>query len=202
MARQADKASIHEAKDAVSEVVERQARNALYLLHSVYGRVWTIELPPNLLHELSKTLLPTLLVEDLSVSNLYDEVEDFKKRTIYGFDSLANLTCDSQAALCEATDHPEEYQVISSFEPVKGRIILVGRTERIESIIDCFGCLFVCQTWCGYLDHLLSEVNLSLLSLSSVPQDNPPINPQGGEDHHAHQTGNKISAHDNDSYNK
>jgi putative peptide zinc metalloprotease protein len=168
MARQANRASIHEAKHAVSEVVERQVRNALYLLHSVYGRVWTIELPPNLLHELGETLLPTLLVEDLSVTNLYDEVEDFKKRTIYGFDSLANLTCDSQAGLQEALDHPEEYQIISSFEPAKGRLIFVGRTERIENIIDCFGGLFVCQTWCGYLDNLLSEVNLSLLSLSRV----------------------------------
>lgn len=172
MARQANRASIREAKGAVSEVVERQARNALYLLHSVYGRVWTIELPPNLLHELGETLLPTLLVEDLSVTNLYDEVEDFKKRTIYGFDSLANLACDSQAGLQEALDHPEEYQIISSFEPVKGRLIFVGRTERIENIIDCFGDLFVCQTWCGYLDNLLSEVNLSLLSLSraSMPE--------------------------------
>jgi hypothetical protein len=168
MGKQATRAGIREAEGVVSEVIGKQAKTALYLLHSVYGRVWTVELPPNLLHELGGTLLPTLLVEDISATNLYDEVEDFKKRTIYGFDSLAKLACDNQSCLQEALDRPEKYQIISCFEPIKGRIIFVGRTEQIEKTLDSFGSLFVCQAWCGYLDNLLSEVNLNLLSLSNV----------------------------------
>jgi hypothetical protein len=51
---------------------------------------------------------------------------------------------------------------------VKNRLIFVGRTEQIENNVDRFGSLYACQAWCGYLDNLLSEVNLSLLSLNRV----------------------------------
>jgi len=166
MGNQGARAGLPDAKAVVSQVIDRQAKTALYLLHSVYGRVWTVELPPNLLHEVGETLLPTLLVEDLSITDLYDEVEDFKKRTIYGFDSLAKLASESQQGLQEALFHPEKYHVISSFEPIKSRLIFVGRTEQIENAIASLGGLFVCQAWCGYLDNLLSEVNLSLLALN------------------------------------
>jgi len=171
MGKQAESAGTPEAKLVVSQIIDRQAKNALYVLHSVYGRIWTIELPPNLLHEMGNTLLPTLLVEDLSITDLYDEVEDFKKRTVYGFDSLAKLAIERERDFQEALAHPQKYQVISSFEPIKGRLILVGRTEQMESVLDSLGGLFVCQTWCGYLDNLLSEINLSLLVLnrSSLP---------------------------------
>jgi len=166
MGKQGERGGIPEAKAVVSQVVDRQAKNALYLLHSAYGRVWTVELPPSLLHEVGESLLPTLLVEDLSITDLYDDVEDFKKRTIYGFDTLAKLASESQQGLQEALLHPEKYQVISSFEPIKSRFIFVGRTEQIENALDSLGGLFVCQAWCGYLDNLLSEVNLSLLALN------------------------------------
>ena len=167
MGKQAASAGISDAKAAVSQIIERQARTALYLLHSAYGRVWTVELPPNLLNEIGETLLPGLLVEDLSITDMYDEVEDFKKRTIYGFDSLAKLAIEDKKCLQETVARPEKYQVISCMEPIKSRLIIVGRTEHIESIIDLLGGLFICQTWCGYLDNLLSEVNLSLLALSN-----------------------------------
>jgi len=172
MGRQAANAGIADAEAAVSQVIDRQAKSVLYLLHSVYGRVWTVELPPNLLNEMGKTLLPSFFVEDLSIADMYDEVEDFKKRTIYGFDSLANLAVENERALQEALLSPEQHQVISSFEPVKSRLIFVGRTEQIENIIDSFGGLFVCQAWCGYFDNLLSEVNLSLFALSRSPLPN------------------------------
>jgi putative peptide zinc metalloprotease protein len=171
MGKQSAKAGVPEAEAVVSQVIGRQAKTALYLLRSVYGRVWTVELPPNLLHEIGETLLPTFFVEDLSITDLYDEVEDFKKHTIYGLDSLAKLAGENQRDLQQALLHPEKYQVISSFEPIKSRLIFVGRTEQIESIIESLGGLFVCQGWCGYLDNLLSEVNLGLfaLSRSSLP---------------------------------
>jgi hypothetical protein len=168
MAGQASKAGMPEAKGAVSEIISRQARNALYLLHSTYGRVWTVELSPYLLNEFGQTLNPSLLVEDISVTNLYDDVEDFKKRNIYGFDTLAQLACDNQKCLQDTICSPEKYQIICSFEPIKSRLVFLGRTEAIRNIMDSLGTLFVSQVWCGYLDNLLSEVNLSLLSLSQV----------------------------------
>jgi len=169
MAKQAVSAGTPEAKAVVSDVIEKQTKTELYLLNSVYAKVWTVELPPTLLHEVAETLLPTLLAEDLSVTDLYDEVEDFKKQTIYGFDSLAKLAGESQRGLQEALRHPEKYHVISFFEPIKSRLIFVGRTEQIEKVIDSLGDLFVCQVWCSYLDNLLSEVNLSLFAISRFP---------------------------------
>lgn len=171
MGKQGAKSGIPEAQSVVSQAFSKQGKNALCLLHSVYAKVWTVELPPNLLHEVGQSLLPTFLVEDLSITDLYDDVEDFKKRTVYGFDSLAKLSIENEKELQEALANPEKYHVISSFEPIKGRIIFVGRTEQIEKTIDSLGDLFVCQTWCGYLDNLLSETNLSFLALnrSSLP---------------------------------
>jgi putative peptide zinc metalloprotease protein len=168
MAEQASRAGMPETKGAVSEIISRQTKNALYLLHSVYGRVWNVELSPNLLNEFGKTLNPSLLVEDISVTNLYDDVEEFKKRTIYGFDTLAQLACDNQKCLQDSICSPEKYQIICSFEPIKSRLVFLGRTEAIGKIMDSFGTLFVSQVWCGYLDNLLSEINLSLLSLNQV----------------------------------
>jgi hypothetical protein len=169
MGKQAGRAGISEAKSVCSQIIDRQTRTALYLLHSVYGKVWTVELPPNLLRKIGENLLPTLLVEDLSVTDLYDEAEDFKKRNIYGLDSLAKLAEENQRDLQEALLYPEKYQVISSFEPIRSRLIFVGRTEEIEGMLDSLGSLFVCHVWSGYMDDLLSEVNLSLFALSKCP---------------------------------
>jgi hypothetical protein len=127
-------------------------------------------LPPAQQSEVKK-ILSSLSVEDLAVTDLYDEVEDFKKRTIYGFDSLAKLFTGSQEDLLKTFERPEEHQAMAFFQPVKGRIIIVGRTEQIEKKLDCFGCIFVDQVWCGYMDSLLSETNqvLSALSQTLVP---------------------------------
>jgi cation transport ATPase len=38
----------------------------------------------------------------------------------------------------------------------------------MDTIIQSFGNLFVCQSWCGYMDNLLSEVNLSLFALNGA----------------------------------
>jgi len=158
-----------EAKSAVAQIMERENRATLYLLNSAFSTVWTIELPPYQQQELKKSLLPTLFAEDLAVTDLYDEVEDFKKNTIYGFDSLSKLSVDSREGLDKALAYPEKYQVVSLFEPIKSRLVFVGRTEQIEKDIVAFGSLFVCQTWCGYLDSLLSETNLTLAALGRVP---------------------------------
>jgi len=170
MGRELTKTGSQEAKGVVKEVLRDQTRDVFYLLNSTSGRVWTVELPPAQQSEVKK-ILSSLSVEDLAVTDLYDEVEDFKKRTIYGFDSLAKLFTGSQEDLLKTFEQPEEHQAMAFFQPVKGRIIIVGRTEQIEKKLDCFGCIFVDQVWCGYMDSLLSETNqvLSALSQTLVP---------------------------------
>lgn len=170
MGRELAKTGSPEAEGVVKQVLRDQTRDTFYLLNSTSGRVWTVELPPAQQSEVKKTL-SSLSVEDLAVTDLYDEVENFKKRTIYGFDSLAKLTAQSQADLLKTFEQPEEHQAVTFFQPVKGRIIVVGRTEQIEKKLDCFGCIFVDQVWCGYMDSLLSETNpmLSALSRTLIP---------------------------------
>jgi len=169
MANEIATSGMPEAENVVNQIMERENRVTLYLLNSAFSTTWTIELPPIQQQELQISLLPTLFAEDLAITDLYDEVEDFKKNIIYGFDSLAKLGVESQEGLDKALAHPEKYQVVSFFEPVKSRLVFVGRTEQIEKDIAAFGSLFVCQDWCGYLDNLLSETNLTLAALGRVP---------------------------------
>lgn len=169
MAEEAARAGTPAAKSAIDQIIERQTKVTLYLLNSVFATVWTIELPPSQQREIQEKLLPTLFIEDLAVTDLYDEVEDFKKRIIYGFDSLAKLAVENQKGLQETLAHPEKYHVVSFLEPVKSRLVFVGRTEEIEEDIGTLGSLFVCQAWCSYLDHLLGETNLALSALSRAP---------------------------------
>lgn len=163
-------AGMMEAKNVVDEIIERQKENAIYLLNSSHGSIWTIELPPYLLEEVEKTLFPSFFVEDFAITDLYGETEDFKKRTVYGFDSLQKIAIQSRSYLRRALRNPGEHQVIYGFEPIKGRLLFVGRTEQIEKDIQMFAPLFVDQVWCGYLDNLLSETNLSLST-----QRHPPV---------------------------
>jgi hypothetical protein len=169
MANEAATMGKPEAKSAIDQIITKKAKDTQYLLNSVFGTVWTIELPPAQQQEMQKTLLPTLFVEDLAITDLYDEVEDFKKCVIYGFDSLAKLASEKRRTQRATLAQPEIYQVVSSFEPIKGRLIFVGRTEQIEKDLYAFGSLFVCQAWSGYLDNLLSETTLTLSALGNVP---------------------------------
>ena len=162
-------AGMPEAKNIVEQIIDKQEKNAIYLLNSTYGSIWTIELPPDLLYEVQEKLLPTFFVEDFAITDLYAETEEFKKRIVYGFDSLSTLSAQNRKCLREATKHPEEHQVVSCFEPIKSRLLFVGRTERIEKDIRRFGSLLIGQAWVGYLDNLLSETNLVLSTLRHPP---------------------------------
>jgi putative peptide zinc metalloprotease protein len=145
---------------------EKQNVNVLYLLSSAFGTVWTIEVQPAQEYEIQKDLVPGLVLEDLTLTDLYGDTENFKKQIVYGFDSLAKLAMETDKGIRESLARPEEYQLVSILEPIKSRIVLVGRTEQIEKNIDAFAPLFVIHTWSGYLDNLLSETCLKLSSLN------------------------------------
>jgi len=168
LATEASHAGMPEAEALIDQLIKQECKTTLYLLNSVMGTVCTIELPPDLLKKYQKTLLPMFFARDLAVTDLYDEVEDFKKHVIYGFDSLSSLSLATRKSVRESLAHPEEYQVSSLFEPIRGLLLFVGRTEEIEGHIGDFGSLFVCQAWYGYVDKILDETNFALSSLGRL----------------------------------
>lgn len=145
---------------------KKQYETMLYLLLSAFGTVWTVEVQPAQVYDMQRELIPSLLMEDMTLTDLYGDVENFKRSTIFGYDSLAKLSADTETGLSKCLARPDRYQLISSFEPVKGRIVLAGRTEQVESKIDIFANLFVAYTLSGYLDNLLSETCLKFSAIN------------------------------------
>jgi len=154
------------ARSIVRICQEKQNLALLYLLRSVFGTVWTIELQPAGGYEVLKKLCPDLLLEDLTLTDLFDDTEDFKKQVIYGFDSLAKLATEMDMGLQECVARPDKYQLISVLEPIKSRIVFLGRTEQIEKSMPTLVSLFVVQTWSGYLDNLLGKTCFALTTLN------------------------------------
>jgi hypothetical protein len=153
------------ARSVVRAYLEKQNETLLYLLFSAFGTIWTLEVEPAEEFAIEKELPSSLLLEDLALTDIYGDVENFKKRTIYGFDSLAKLAANADAGLRECLGKPGEYQVINVFEPIRNRIVFFGRTEQIEENIHALASLFIAQTWSGYLDDLLG---MTCLALSTV----------------------------------
>jgi len=145
---------------------KKQYETLLYLLLSAFGTVWTIEVQPAQVYDMQRELIPSLLMEDMTLTDLYGDIENFKKCTIFGYDSLARLSADIETGLSKCLARPDKYQLISSYEPIKGRIILAGRTEQVETKIDTFAKLFVAYTLTGYLDNLLSETSLKFSAIN------------------------------------
>jgi len=145
-----------------------QNENLLCLLFSAFGTVWTIEVQPAQEYDIEKELLEGMLLEDLTLTDLYNDTENFKKRVVYGFDSLAKLATEIDAGVKEGLARPETYQLVSTFEPIKNRIVLVGRTEETEKRIDAFTPIFIAQTWSGYVDSVLSEACFKLSTLGKA----------------------------------
>jgi putative peptide zinc metalloprotease protein len=154
------------ARSLIKNYKEKQNETLLYLLSAAYGTVWTIELQPALEYDVERDLCPSLLLEDLTSTDLYGDAENFKKRFVYGFDSLAKLAEEMDAGVHECLANPDTYQVVSTLEPIKSRIVFIGRTENIEKSIDTLAPLFLAQTWSGYLDNLLSETCFALSTVN------------------------------------
>jgi hypothetical protein len=159
------------ARAVVRACEEKQNETLLYLFGSVFGTIWTIEVQPSEAYSMEKGIVPSLLLEDLTLTDLYRDTENFKKRIIYGFDSLAQLATEADLGLMECISKPDKYQVISVFEPIRSRIVFLGRAEEIAKNIDALASLFIAQTWSGYLDDTLS---VACFALSSVNRSRLP----------------------------
>jgi hypothetical protein len=151
--------------------IEAQKEKLLYLIQSASGTVWTVEVQPAHVYEIEKDMLQSMLLEDMTLTDLYRDAENFKKHVIYGYDSLTNLGNEFDAGIKECLARPDEYQLVSCLEPVKSRIILIGRTEQFEKNIDVLAPIFFAYTWSGYLDNLLSETchKLTTVNRSRFP---------------------------------
>jgi len=154
---------------AVVKACEEKQKDAiLYLLTSAFGTVWTIEVQPAHEYEIQREIVPAMLLEDLTLTDLHGDCENFKKRNVYGFDSLAELAEETEMGLKESLAQPQEYQVVAVFQPIKSRITFVGRTEQLEKKLHIFAPYFVAETWSGYLDNLLTETCYTLYALNKV----------------------------------
>jgi len=147
---------------------EKNCENLSSLLFSVFGTVWTIEVQPAQEYDVEKNLVSDMLLEDLTLTDLYSDTENFKKSMIYGYDSLAKIAEDVDTSIKDGLANPETYQLVSLFQPVKSRIVFVGRTEAIEKKIDTFAPIFVAQTWSGYVDNVMSETCFKLSALDKA----------------------------------
>ena len=145
---------------------ETQKETLLYLLQSAFSTIWTVEVQPAQEYDLEKEMVPSLLLEDITLTDLYHDTENFKKRIIYGYDSLMTLATQTDMGVRECLARPDKYQLISVLQPVKSRIILIGRTEQFEKNIDALIPLFIAHTWSGYLDNLLCETNFKLTTIN------------------------------------
>ncbi len=168
MASESADAGNSSANSLIRTLKEQQSEKILYLLLSSFGTIWTIEVQPALEYEIHKELIPSLLVEDLALTDLYKDVENFKKRVVFGFDSLALLATDLNALMKQCLAQPDIYQCVTVLEPIRGRIVFIGRTEWIEKNMHVLAPLFVVQTLSGYFDNLLSEACFSLEALNKT----------------------------------
>jgi hypothetical protein len=154
---------------AVVKACEEKQKEAIFsLLTSAFGTVWTIGVQPADEYEIQREIVPAMLLEDLTLTDLYGDCENFKKRTVYGFDSLAELTEETEILAKESLAQPQEYQAICTFQPIKSRITFVGRTEQLEKKLHMFAPYFLAETWSGYLDNLLTETCYTLYALNRV----------------------------------
>lgn len=157
-----------EAFAVVKACVEKQKEAISYLLTSAFGTVWTIEMQPANQYEIQEEIMPTMLLDDLTLTDLYGDVENFKKSIIYGYDSLAKLAEDTRRDLKECLAQPQEYQLVGLFEPIKSRITFVGRTMELEKKLHLFAPYFLAETWSGYTDFLLTETCCKLDALNNL----------------------------------
>lgn len=153
------------AGSAVSQFVTTQDEKIGYLLQAAFGTVWTLEFSPDDYRRLRRGMFPTLIAEDLSVTDLPSAVEDFKKRTVLGLDTLAKLSAEIEAESREVYKRPEVYQTTTFLEPVKSRLVFVGRTDKVEGSVVWLGGLYLYQAWISFIREALDDAALGLKSI-------------------------------------
>ncbi|HXW37584.1 MAG TPA: M50 family metallopeptidase [Nitrososphaerales archaeon] len=150
---------------SVSHFLKRQDEMVESLLQSAFGTVWTLELSPSDYGRIRRQIFPSLIADDLAATDLPGEVEEFKKTTVVGYDAIAKLSSEIEEESREVYKRPEVYQITAFLEPMKSRLVFVGRTDKVEGSVVWLGGLYLYQAWIGYISEILDEAALGLVSL-------------------------------------
>ena len=153
------------ARSAASRFLKRQDENLGYLLQSAFGTVWTLELSPADYSRIKQRVFPSLIAEDIGTTDLPGDLEEFKKQTILGSDALAQLSAEIEEESKEVYKKPEVYQLTAYLEPMKSRLVFVGRTNRVEGSVVWLGGLYLYQAWTSYVGAALDDAALRLRSI-------------------------------------
>jgi len=105
----------------------------------------------------------------LGGANLGSELEDFKRHTVLGPEAIAQLSSEIEEESKEVSKSPEVYQVTVFLEPMKSRLVFVGRTDKVEGSVVWLGGLYLYQAWTGYIGGALEDATLGLRSIRLAP---------------------------------
>jgi hypothetical protein len=97
------------------------------------------------------------------------ELEHFKRHTVLGLDVLSRLSTELGKESSLVTRNPEQFQATALIEPIKSRLVFIGRTEGVERSIVWVGGLFLYQAWTGYISEVFYESAIGLKSLNQAP---------------------------------
>jgi hypothetical protein len=153
------------ARASVSEFLARQDQAVKYLLLAAFGTVWTVEIAPSDYKRLRREMFPTLIAEDLGESDLPGELDAFKRHVIIGSDAIASLSSEIEKESKGVYRSPEVFQVTAFLEPVKGSLIFVGRTDKVQGSTLWLGGMYLYQAWISYMRGVLDDGTLGLKSI-------------------------------------
>ena len=165
LARNFSPSQRQKAVSAVSKFIRTRSGRIDWVFQSAFGTVWTLGLSPDDYGRIRRGMFPSLIAEDLAVTDLPSEVEEFKVRRVVGFDTIARLSSEVEEESKEVYKKPEVYQATVFLEPVKSRLVFVGRTDKVEGSVVWLGGLYLYQAWTGYISDALEEAALGLKSI-------------------------------------
>jgi hypothetical protein len=147
---------------SVSDFISQQERTMSYFLRSAVSSMWTLELEPDDYNRIRPDIFPAFLAEDYGETNLYGDVSEFKKHTVLGLDTMSELASSVEKESTGLGSRMSLYQATAFLEPIRGRLIFLGRTEELKRSPAKVARLFLVQNWSGYFDGLLKEANVGL----------------------------------------
>ncbi len=165
LASQFPPAERNRVTSSASRFLRRQDENLGYLLQSAFGTVWTLELSPSDYTRIKGKMFPSFIADDIGTTDLPLELEEFKKQRILGSDTIAQLSSEIEEESKEVYKRPEVYQATAYQEPLKSRLVFVGRTDKIEGSVLWLGGLYLYQAWASYIAAELNDAALRLRSI-------------------------------------
>jgi putative peptide zinc metalloprotease protein len=154
---------------AVSEFLRKQDEAIAILLQSAFGTVWTLGVSPGDYKRIRREMFPSLIAEDLGLADLPSELEAFKKHIVLGTEAMAQLSSEIEEESREVYKSPELYQLTAFIEPMKSRLVFIGRTDKVEGAVVWIGGLFLYQAWTNYIGEVLADAALGLGSIGLAP---------------------------------